>query len=209
MNVAAFTQQTAKRYHVFANGQQLGPVHFGHLHRMAGTGVLGRSDFVWAPGMEEWITAANIDGLFPRSSVQSSDSGSVRAAQAPAAIIRNRSYVGRHWHGELSLATSALINCILAWVVYAALAYSVLAALIGTAVPGTVLTLADLALVAFGGAVFVWGVVGAWRSANRHRADKGELLWPALAKSFVALSVLFQAGLCGGLLALLLISRVA
>ena len=97
----------------------------------------------------------------------------------------------------------------LAWALYAAIAYAVLALLIGAAVPVAVLTLADLAIVGIGWALFVWGVVGAWRAADRHLADKGERLWPGLAKTFVAATVAFQATLCAGLVALLLISRVA
>ena len=209
MTVAAFTQQTAKKYHVFANGQQLGPVHLGHLHRMAGIGVLSRSDFVWTPGMEEWTAASNVDGLFPPSLFQANSGSSLGMAQSAAAKDERRSYISQYWSGDISLAKATLINCILIWVLYAALAYSVLAAMITAALPGAVLTLADFGIFAFGWFLYVWGIVGAWRSANQHLLQTGERAWAAVTKGFVAVTAMLQVTLYGGMVALLLISRVA
>lgn len=47
------------------NGQQLGPIDDGHLHDLATSGQLRRSDLVWRDGMPNWTPAGNLPELFP------------------------------------------------------------------------------------------------------------------------------------------------
>ena len=109
----------------------------------------------------------------------------------------------------MSLATATLANCVLLWGLYAVLAYALLAAAIRAAAPEPLLTLADLAIEAMGAAVYVWGAVGAWRSADRHLLETGERIWPALAKAFLFATAIVQLAFYGGMAALLLVSRLA
>ena len=46
-------------------GQRLGPVSDGQIKDLAANGQLKPSDLVWRKGMEKWIAANGINGLFP------------------------------------------------------------------------------------------------------------------------------------------------
>ena len=45
-------------------GQQQGPVSSKQLKQMAATGQLQPTDLVWKEGMEQWVAASSIKGLF-------------------------------------------------------------------------------------------------------------------------------------------------
>lgn len=53
----------------YAQGdKQIGPVTSAQIRQLAGAGVLGQEDLVWREGMEEWIPAQGIKGLFKTES---------------------------------------------------------------------------------------------------------------------------------------------
>ncbi len=53
----------------YAQGdKQIGPVTSAQIRQLVGAGVLGREDLVWREGMEEWIPAQGIKGLFKTAS---------------------------------------------------------------------------------------------------------------------------------------------
>jgi hypothetical protein len=45
--------------------QQLGPVSIDELKALAAAGQLARTDIVWTEGFDDWIPAAEVEGLFP------------------------------------------------------------------------------------------------------------------------------------------------
>ncbi|MCA9249220.1 MAG: DUF4339 domain-containing protein [Planctomycetales bacterium] len=45
--------------------QQLGPVSFDDIKKLARSGRLGRDDLMWRPGMDDWLPAAEVPGVFP------------------------------------------------------------------------------------------------------------------------------------------------
>lgn len=98
-----------------------------------------------------------------------------------------RSYVGRHWRGEASLGRSF-------WLSFVLLELAVGAGLhfLQPAEDGSLL--ADLAWMwlpmPFLTALFVWQVVGVWRSARRTIEQRHRWLWPRLAQGCVIVGVL-------------------
>lgn len=59
---------TAKEWFVTHEGKQFGPVSFDDLKFEVGRGELNpRLDMVWKAGMEEWIPAGELDGLFEKN----------------------------------------------------------------------------------------------------------------------------------------------
>ena len=211
-HLGATASETPKPFHVFKNGRQLGPVQFEHVLRMARSGALRRSDFVWMPGLEQWTPAYKVAGLFPPSLFQPnviSTSQPVPTSAPFSKGARRKSYVGKHWAGNNSLAQAVYVNCILLWAIYGALSYFLLAAATNAAGPnGPALLLVDLGLYAFGWPLYIWGIVGAWRSSKRHVAKTGHRLWPAMAKAYLSLTVLFQLVVHVGIAALFIMSRV-
>lgn len=55
-----------KRYFVAVDGAQTGPFKLDVLHQKIENGVLLRESLVWSPGMEDWISAAQVPELTPR-----------------------------------------------------------------------------------------------------------------------------------------------
>jgi len=55
----------ASEWYVFKNNKRLGPFTSQDLRRLTGTGSLLPDDLVWKEGINGWIPAHNIKGLFP------------------------------------------------------------------------------------------------------------------------------------------------
>ena len=55
---------------VMQGEEQLGPYTGVQLAEYAGNGSITRETLVWAEGMENWLPAAQIEGLFPAAAVQ-------------------------------------------------------------------------------------------------------------------------------------------
>ena len=200
-----------KAYYVFANGRQLGPFEFDRVVTMARGGELGRADLVWTRGLEQWTPASSVPGLFPPSLFKPDQRSPVQPApRAPAARTSKRKpYVIRHWRGRASLTQATFVNCILAWTAYIGLSYLLLSAIITTAgAQARTLWLVDLALYAVGMALYVWSIVGAWRSARRHAVKTGERMWPAMAQAYIVYTVALQAMLYGSIATLFVASRL-
>jgi hypothetical protein len=100
-----------------------------------------------------------------------------------------RGYIGRHWHGELTLPVAFWVNNFLL-PVPVALAIGALAAWI--ALTGDFLRGGGIALLVAWPLLLLltlWCIVGAWRSATAYRESGGSGLWSALAKLYLFLSV--------------------
>lgn len=59
---AAGTSQ--RKWHVSRNGEQYGPFTWEELRGFAQDGRVRKDDFLWQPGMPEWVKADNREGLF-------------------------------------------------------------------------------------------------------------------------------------------------
>lgn len=55
----------ANEWHYAQGGKQFGPVASAELRSLASSGVLRPTDLVWKPGMEQWVQAVRLRGLFP------------------------------------------------------------------------------------------------------------------------------------------------
>ncbi|WP_144058584.1 RDD family protein [Bradyrhizobium oligotrophicum] len=101
-----------------------------------------------------------------------------------------RSYLVRHWRGELSLAASYWVNGALLGVI-ATLAIAVATSLVvqqgfdAQPVPALVLICVIWLCISL---FTLWQTVGIWRSATRYR-DAGDSAWGGIAKIMVALGV--------------------
>ena len=105
-------------------------------------------------------------------------------------MLQTRGYLGRHWHGELSLGVSFWVNNVLL-AAPAGMALGALAAWI--TVTGDLLRSGSLAvLVCYPLLVLLalWCTVGCWRSAQAHVASGGSAVLARLAQLVLALGAL-------------------
>lgn len=108
----------------------------------------------------------------------------------------SRSYIGRHWRGELSLPISFFVNVVAIGIAEFAIVF-VLSDLIFAdfnptlAIPFIVsavfVSLIELIIVA-------WQVVGTWRSARRLMVETGQTFYALLAETLLAIYVLTFVG---------------
>ena len=54
----------AENWYTAEGGEQQGPFTFARLHSRAGQGTLPSATLVWVEGMEEWLPANQVQGLF-------------------------------------------------------------------------------------------------------------------------------------------------
>lgn len=103
-----------------------------------------------------------------------------------------RSYVARHWAGELSLPISYWANCfLLSWMFHVAVLL-VPADIDFTSAPFVAIVFPLLWLLL--GAITVWQFTGAWRSAGHHPQRGGSRIWAGLARVAILLGACSYAG---------------
>jgi hypothetical protein len=101
----------------------------------------------------------------------------------------SRSYIGRHWRGELSLPVSYFINGFLGTIAATAIVFAISATLSEGYAPWP----GFLAVVGIWGVallVSVWQMVGIWRSADNHPNRGGRAFWAGVAKFMVIIGAL-------------------
>lgn len=54
--------------YIDTHGQQAGPVSADELQQLASTGVIHAETSVWTEGLEEWVSATQVEGLIPANS---------------------------------------------------------------------------------------------------------------------------------------------
>lgn len=59
----------ANAWHYSIKGNRGGPVEAAELKRLATSGELSPSDFVWKEGLKEWVAASSVKGLFPAAAL--------------------------------------------------------------------------------------------------------------------------------------------
>lgn len=116
----------------------------------------------------------------------------------PADVLASRyrgfgGFLSRHFNGDYSLGRSYWVHVFLLSTLGSMAVFSLLPVL-GPALSATHLSLALLAGLAFMAAIWVWGVIGTWRSADKHRARGGRALWAGLARIAIVLGVLRSVG---------------
>ena len=103
-----------------------GPVSEPALHAMLAKGELTWDTLVWCETLTDWTPASRIETFRPittppsgpHPSEPSTVASSDLAPRSPQADRTPRTYVVRHWRGDLSLATSYWGNLILVTVLY-------------------------------------------------------------------------------------------
>jgi ATP-dependent protease ClpP protease subunit len=135
-----------------------------------------------------------------------SDGTAAAAAPAPPLIDsavpgagappRRRSYVLRHWRGELSLPVSYWVNFVLLGLVGFGIGFAASDVAADLRDPRLLLAL-GVALIVFGLTLPVWQIVGVWRSAGHHRARGGRGFWAIVARVLMVLGVLRLLGVVG------------
>jgi hypothetical protein len=58
------------QWYVLKNDQEYGPVQLSDLAKFARQKLLLEDDWIWRPGLEQWISAKEVSGLFPASAQQ-------------------------------------------------------------------------------------------------------------------------------------------
>ena len=81
-------------------GQRLGPVSPENLRELAASGRLRASDLVWKQGLETWVPAARVKGLFPTGATEAGLGSSQRRAR-PVRVLGGG--VWTKWQGLTAL----------------------------------------------------------------------------------------------------------
>lgn len=100
--------------------------------------------------------------------------------------VEEGSYVGRHWHGELSLPISFWVNSVVLNIIFGLIVYFVVYAVArGGNVGWTIAILC--VVISFSVVLSVWQLVGIWRSADNHKHYTGRKGWATAAQVLVVL----------------------
>lgn len=113
------------------------------------------------------------------------------AADTPRSIP---DYVATHWRGDLSLGVSYWGNVVLPSVVMPIVMSALVDAIEQSDAGLQMAAGMSLALLVLALAVYVWGVVGAYRSSGKHVARGGSVGWATTAKVMLVLSMLGNIG---------------
>ena len=113
----------------------------------------------------------------------------VTAGDRPTPAPRHN-FIRAHWRGEHSLARSFWINSFLIGFLLALIAHTSMAPIAdaGLGVGASFAIFGVFFVVSL--LVWVWQVVGLWRSASRTWMESGRLFWPVLVKLLVILGVI-------------------
>lgn len=179
-------QANSDVWYLLHNNKQHGPYPFSVLLEGANKGRLKQSDRVWRQGWQSWQDARTVPGLFIPLSATNSTNGAIERSDQT-----HRNYFVRHWRGDLSLAVSFWINGVLVNLVLIAVALVPIIYIERNpqAANLTILALAGLFFVAWI-LLWIWQLVGVWRSASHHVLRGGRKFWAVAAKVIVVLAVL-------------------
>ncbi len=123
------------------------------------------------------------------------DSGDLASADwlnvAAETDSSGRSYLLRHWSGELSLGKSVWVNAVPLFVLLMALPYGLSFVDFGE---GPIKLAVAIGLLVVSIPLLAWITVGVWRAAENNRAWRGGFVWPSLAQTWVLVSMLVFAG---------------
>lgn len=103
-------------------------------------------------------------------------------------------YVAEHWNGDQSLAQSYWVNLILLVALFAALGSVGLATIEASSESLRIIAFGWLIFWPFVLALWIWGLIGTWRSASKHVQRGGKQGWASVAKVMIALGWLSLIG---------------
>lgn len=133
------------------------------------------------------------DSAAASSDPSDDDDGDWTPSPKPIAPPRHRSYIARHWHGELPLGVSFWVNGVLSNVVIVAVTLLVFS-VIPRSDKSLLIGIALLAFMIVTITVSIWQIGGIWRSANaslaRKKIEGGSLFWPLVARIVVVFSAM-------------------
>jgi len=191
-------------------GRQLGPITSARLGDLVRQGHVKPKDLVWTVGYGDWMAAERVPGLFPDlapaspSAPPETEDRFPRAAnsneQSKSATTRvpgilRRNYFVRHWRGELSLPVSYWVNGFLGNALVVAFVAFIRTSNAFKDDFDPALALASIAAIWAGTLLIVtWQIVGAWRSATRHRKTHPGNSWGIFAKVVLALAAIRLLG---------------
>ena len=183
------------RWYVAEGDLSRGPLNDEEFAALVRARAIRPETLIWGPGFKQWKAAGEISGLLkpfkspppelsttrhPEISVStpklviSTDDRSVVGSSGY--ITPRRSYLVRHWRGELSLPVSYWINSCLSTIAVFAV-FSCVGLLVGPADSplgfAIVISVAWLFLIV----ATLWQLVGVWRSAGKHRGRSGKGFW--------------------------------
>lgn len=212
----------------FADEQQLGPMDFEALAKLAAEQKVGKSDLVWTAGYDKWVSAGSVAALFPSSTAEQAGKAptiSIAPEDRRAATGANTTwqsdhemvasvgaieegsskrgnYFVRHWRGELSLPVSYWINGAVGTVITSILLLIVTSSVNSEDDFHPSIAFATLLFVWLASFAFVtWQMVGIWGSATVYQRTNPAKFWGGIAKVAVvvgALRVLAEFGTSGG-----------
>lgn len=182
-----------------AAGKREGPLSALEIAALISRDELPPRILVWKRGMAVWIPASDVPEIATHLGPLEPDlhapvrrDAATRTAQRHAVHSdrRPRSYLRRHWAGDLSLGVSFWLNGTLVTLMSAGVAmaagrafgtmtYS--PALIWFLVSGVWTTVL---------AATLWQLVGVWRSAGKHKERGGKAFWAGTARFMVVLGLL-------------------
>lgn len=140
-----------------------------------------------APAADEGIDLPPSDQPVPLPSQGEPSLPSVE----PSAKAGRRSYVVRHWRGELSLPVSCWINSLLLTAIYTQFKKSAWPVFLAEfPKPYSIFVISTWV---FGGMITIWQLVGIWRSADHYLKQGKSKLWGDLAKVWVAAGLISSA----------------
>lgn len=185
-------------WHVLNDDQTSSPATDEALHQRIIDGSIGEETLLWRPGMSEWMPAGRVPGLLIPPSLPNSDTDNPPQKDQPSisseAVVhiaathsgaslrqmsfpsmpqqreRRRSYIARHWRGELPLGVSYWVNGLLV-----SLLLTLGGALLGAADITQAPRLITATVAAFNLFIVIvstWQLVGIWRSAGRRIIER-------------------------------------
>lgn len=108
--------------------------------------------------------------------------------QTPPVETRGRSYIARHWRGELTLATSFFVNGVLVNIAFNLAIFALTSFIDAIQIPiGIPIAMGAIWLIVI--CVAIWQFVGIWRSAGKHSTRGGLAFWGVVARIMVILGV--------------------
>ncbi len=105
------------------------------------------------------------------------------------------SYIARHWRGDISLGWSYWINGAVIGFIGRVLWYGAIAGLSVGVKDRSTLVASLIAMIAITLTIYIWQVVGIWRSARKHVGRGGKRIWAILAMVSCVLGVVYVAAI--------------
>lgn len=194
------------------DGAATGPIAEDEVGELIRSGELNPASLVWRPGMADWSPASDVPGLFapppsPGSRPQSRPIGLIaeidqstqatRSENQSVTGLQHRSYIGRHWRGELTLERSFLLNTLglnlILAIAVGAIRETLSANAWGIGHPRSMAVVALCASCVLA-AVAVWQVIGSWRCVARYERAGERALFRFIVQAFLVIAVLLTFG---------------